>query len=63
MTETVTKPVPFEATAKSLFSQAGTQQVTTSFDRSMHQPFTIDHRGMNKELNQKDMLKKETLAG
>lgn len=56
MSETVGyKPAPFEATAKSMLSSTGAKQLNSSFDPSTHKPFTLDHRGMNKEVTMKDL--------
>ena len=46
--------VPFEATSRSILGKTGAQKVTSSFDRSTHQPFRLDNKGLNKEANWKD---------
>ena len=35
----------------------GNVQVGSSFDRTAHMPFRLDHKGMNKDLTVKDQLK------
>ena len=61
MSETVAASKPFEATSKSILGNtvggASQKRIAASFDRSLHQPFRLDNKGMNKELTMKDQEK------
>ena len=54
--EPITKSNPFEATSKSILdnSVGASKKLAQSFDRSMHQPFRLDNKGMNREFTMKD---------
>ena len=48
---------PFDATNRSILGKTGAAKVTSSFDRSAHQPFRLDNKGLNKEMSWKDAAK------
>ena len=62
MSETAAKSIevkaePFSDTTRGLLTKTGAQTVKQSFDRSTHQPFRLDHKGMNKEVTIKEFSK------
>ena len=65
MSETVAASSRFEAATKSILTNAGAaasqKKIASSFDRSLHHPFRLDNRGMNKEMNMKEADKQSKL--
>ena len=52
---------PFEATSRSILNITGpVTKMAQSFDRSMHQPFRLDHKGFNKDVSVDEQIKKES---
>ena len=62
MSETVNQTIevkqePFADTTRGLLTKSGAATVKSTFDRTAHQPFRLDHKGMNKDLTIKEFQK------
>ena len=51
------KAEPFADTTRGLLTKSGAQTVKQSFDRTGHQPFRLDNKGLNKEVTIKEFSK------